>query len=196
MLSERFKLTIHRDTKELPMYALVVARNGPKMKESADAPAPADYDDPLPPPTPMRPKFGSDGFPALSKMAGGRAGMFFVMLPGRTRLIGQQQTMQDLASRLTTQLNRTVADATALRAKFDFTLTFSPEGMNLPKPVGLMPAPPPPEGSVPEASLPEGETPPDIFTALQTQLGLKLELKRGRVEVIVIDHVERVPTGN
>jgi len=53
------------------------------------------------------------------------------------------------------------------RAQGDFTLTVSPEGMNLPRPIGLLPAPRPPEGvpegSVPAASLPERETPPDIF---------------------------------
>jgi len=56
------------------------------------------------------------GFPILPLPGGGRAGLFFITMPGRTRLIGQQQTMQDLANRLTTQLNRPVTDATALKA--------------------------------------------------------------------------------
>jgi uncharacterized protein (TIGR03435 family) len=209
LLSERFKLTIHRETKELPMYSLVVARNGPKLKESAEVPAPKDDGDPAnlppPPPLPSQPKIGPDGFPILPIPGGGRAGLFFIMMPGRTRLIGQQQTMQDLANRLTTQLNRPVTDATALKAKYDFTLTFASEGMNMgmPMPIGMVqvppPSPPPPPpggGGGPAANLPEGETPPDLFAAIQAQLGLKLEAKKGPVELIVIDHVEKTPTEN
>jgi uncharacterized protein (TIGR03435 family) len=203
LLSERFKLTVHRETKELPMYSLVVARNGPKMKESAEVPAPKDDGDPAnlppPPPLPSQPKIGPDGFPILPLP--GRGGIFFIMMPGRTRLIGQQQTMQDLAERLTSQLNRPVTDATALKAKYDFTLTFAVEGVNMILPIGMMPAPPPPPpppggGGAPAANLPEGETPPDIFAAVQAQLGLKLESKKGPVEQIVIDHVEKTPTEN
>ena len=100
------------------MYSLVVARNGPKMKETAEVPAAKDDGElPFPPPPlPSKPKVGPDGFPILPLPGGGRAGLFFITMPGRTRLIGQQQTMQDLANRLTTQLNRPVTDATALKA--------------------------------------------------------------------------------
>jgi uncharacterized protein (TIGR03435 family) len=149
---------------------------------------------------PSQPKIGPDGFPILSLP--GRGGIFNIMMPGRARMIGQQQTMLDLANRLTGQLNRPVTDATALKAKYDFTLTFSPEGMNGPMgPMGLMPPPPPPGGgggggAPSAASLPEAETPPDIFSAIQAQLGLKLEPKKGPVELIVIDHVEKTPTEN
>ena len=50
------------------------------------------------------------------------------MMPGRARFIAKQQTTQDLANRLTAQLSRPVTDATALKAKYDFTLTFAPAG--------------------------------------------------------------------
>ena len=112
---------------------------------------------------------------------------------------------QDLASRLTAQLNRPVMDETGLKAKYDFTLTFSPEGMNAPMgpmgPMGAMVpvAPPMPSGAAAgaaPASLPEADTPPDIFRAVRGQLGLTLEPKKGPVELIVIDHIEKTPAGN
>jgi len=200
LLADRFKMTVHRETKELPMYSLVVAKGGPKMKEAADIPAPKDDGDaaPPPPPLPMQPKIGADGFPILPQLAG-RGGLFMIMMNGRARFIGQQQTMQDLAGRLTNQLSRPVTDATALKAKYDFTLTFSPEGMN--GPMGPLPPPPPPPGGgggggAPAAGLPEAEPLLDIFGAVQAQLGLKLEPKKGPVEMIVIDHIEKTPTEN
>jgi uncharacterized protein (TIGR03435 family) len=194
LLAERFKMTIHRETKELPMYSLVVAKNGPKMKESTDAAPVNDGDPPLPPPLPAQPKIGPDGFPALEVPAG--APIIIFMMPGRARMFGRQKTMQELAERLTGLMSRPVTDATALKAKYDFTLTYSPEGMN-----GLMgPMPPPPGGAgaggPPVAGLSEAEPLPDVFGAVQAQLGLRLEPKKGPIELIVIDHVEKTPTEN
>ena len=211
LLAERFKLAMHRETKELPMYALVVAKYGPKMKESGDAPPvkEGDADAPLPPPLPSQPKIGPDGFPVLPAPPAGRGGMFMMMMPGRARLSGEHQTIQDLATRLTSQLGRPVTDATGLKGKYDITLTFSTEGMNGPMgPMGPGPtmlAVAPPGGGPPGGAgaggaagvfVPEGEAPPDIFAAVQQQLGLKLESKKGPVEMIVVDHVEKTPTEN
>jgi uncharacterized protein (TIGR03435 family) len=202
LLAERFKLTIHRETKELPMYALVVAKGGPKMKESMDVPPPKeDADALLPPPPPGPPKFGPDGFPNLPPFMGGRAGLFNMMMPGRYRMIAQQQTMQDLATRLSGQLNRPVTDATGLTKKYDFTLTFLPEE-GMVGPMGPLPPPPPPAaggGEVGRGAMPNQpdiEAPPVIFAAIQSQLGLRLEPKKGPVEQIVIDHIEKTPTEN
>jgi uncharacterized protein (TIGR03435 family) len=200
LLAERFKLTIHRESKELPMYSLVVGKGGPKMKESEEARAAKDGGDAPPaPPMPSQPKIGADGFPILP--LAGRSGIFAIMMAGRgTRLIGQQQTMQDLANRLTIHLSRPVNDETALKAKYDFTLTFSQEGLS--GPMGLMaPMPPPPPGGAagggsPAGTLSEVEPPPDLFSAMQAQLGLRLEPKKGPVGMIVIDHVEKTPTEN
>jgi uncharacterized protein (TIGR03435 family) len=208
LLTERFKLTIHRETKELPMYSLAVAKNGPKMKESAPvSPAPDDAGPAPPPPMPAPPKIGPDGFPVLPLPAGGRVGLFMMSMPGRARLVGQQQTMLDLANRLTAQLSRPVSDATGLTAKYDFTLTFSTEGMNAPAgPMGqaaggmmVSVAPPPPSGiggGAQTAGLPEADTPAGLFRAVKEQLGLMLEPKKGHVELIVIDHIEKTPTEN
>ena len=101
LLAERFKLAIHRETKELPMYSLVVAKNGPKMKASESRPAgqgrrQSDASAPF-----AAPKIGPDGFPTLPSSAAERAGLFLMMMPGRARLVGRQQTMLDLANRLT-----------------------------------------------------------------------------------------------
>src|SRR4051794_16095718 len=72
LLKERFKLAIHRETKELPMYSLVVAKSGLKMKESAPPPPVKESDtEPQPPPLPAQPKMGPDGFPMLPTLPGG-----------------------------------------------------------------------------------------------------------------------------
>ncbi len=98
----------------------------------------------------------------------------------RSRVIAQQDTMQALARNLASQLKTIVTDATGLTAKYDISLTYA----------SLEPAPPP-------AHMPEGLEPlPDIFAALQSQLGLKLERKPVPVEVFVVDHMEKIPTGN
>jgi len=192
LLAERFKVTIHRETKELPIYSLVVAKNGPKMKESA--PVSAEEPKDAPPPLPPGPlKIGPDGFPILPMNFGGRGGFNMLMMNGRARFIAQQQTMHDLADRLSQQLRRPVTDTTGLTAKFDFTLTYLPEGtMNTGKMLG---PPPGAEGRGP-SDAPEVEAPPDIFTAMQSQLGLKLEPKKGPVDLIVVDHAEKTPTEN
>jgi uncharacterized protein (TIGR03435 family) len=202
LLAERFNLKIHHDTKELPMYALLVGKNGPKMKESAETPRSAEGDAASPPlPPPSQPKIGPDGFPILPIPAGGRGGLYQIMMPGRARMIAVKQTMQDFAQRLSQQLNRPVTDATGLTAKYDFTLTYAPEGMSSIAPVmiGGPPAPPPPGGgaSGPGPALPEGDAPPpNLFSAVQSDLGLKLEAKKGPVDIIVVDHVEKTPIEN
>ena len=92
----------------------------------------------------------------------------------RSRIVAQQITMQALAERLGSEMKTIVTDATGLTAKYDFVLTFFREG----------------------ATLPNGETLPTIFNALQSQLGLKAESKKGTQTLVVIDHVEKTPTPN
>jgi len=161
LLEERFKLKAHRETRELPIYELVVARAdrrlGPEMRQPAvdcDAAIAAGIPPPRQPGEP----------PPCGLMAG----------PART--IAGGATMQQLAANLTVRLERLVFDKTGLTGRFAFTLAFTPD---------RMPTEAPPPGIPPID--PNG---PSLVTALQEQLGLKLEPARGPVDVLVIDRVE------
>jgi uncharacterized protein (TIGR03435 family) len=98
----------------------------------------------------------------------------------RSHVIAQQVSINELASNLGSELKATVTDQSGMTAKYDFILTYA----------SLEPLPSP-------AHMPENLEPlPDIFAALQSQLGLKLERKPVSVEVFVVDHMEKIPTGN
>ena len=203
LLIERFRLALHREKKDLPTYALVVAKNGPKFKASAEEPGAADSKNPAepaqPPPAMMgKPVMGKDGFPEMP--AGGRGGMM-VMMNGRAKLVASRMSMDDLADRLSSQLDRPVTDLTGLTGKYDFTLYYSPEG--LASPMGGLPIKQPPPGETAGegrgalgANAPDGEAGPGLFTAVQEQLGLRLEPRKAPVDLLIIDHLEKVPTDN
>jgi uncharacterized protein (TIGR03435 family) len=181
LLADRFKLTTHRDTKELPMYSLVVAKNGPKMKESPDVP--------------VHTQSGADTSQPPSLATNVRT----VTAGGRARITAQDETMQDLADHLTRQLDRPVKDETGMSRTYDFVLTFSSDGLSgTPNPAGTMPPTSSADGPPRSLSsdLPDAQELSDLFGAVQSQLGLKLEAKKGMVEVLVVDHCERMPTEN
>jgi len=201
LLAERFKVTVHRETKELPMYSLVVNKNGPKMKEAVETPAEEPKaeerkEDAAPPPLLGRGpiKMGPDGFPILPLPGGGRGGFFTMMTPFGAKLTGQKQTMQDLVERLSQTLSKPVTDATGLKGKYDFTLTYSMDGLN--NGGNLMMLGPPPGEADRKREMPDVEPAQNIFLAIQSQLGLKLEAKKGSVDLIVVDHAEKTPTEN
>ena len=170
LITERFGLQYHPGKKEITGYALVIAGNGPKLKASADQ-GEAEYA------RPGRPASrDKDGFPVLPP--GKR--MVSLHMADRSRIIAQQVTVQELAKHLGSEMKTIVADETRLTAKYDFTLTYA----------SLEPL-------APSAQTPEAPEPvPDLFAALPSQLGLKLERKRVPVEVFVVDHMEKTPTGN
>ncbi len=187
LLAERFQIKLHQEKKELPIYALVVAKNGPKLKESAED-APASADAPPPPPSPG----GRGGF-------GGRGGMMIMINNGRMRLTASKQPVSGIADMLSNQLGRPVIDQTGLTGKYDFTVEFAPEeGQMMRGPMGGMPPSPPGAGPGPGPGegASDGPAPANLFTALQEQLGLKLEPKKGPVDFLVIDHIEKAPTEN
>jgi uncharacterized protein (TIGR03435 family) len=202
LLAERFQLTLHREKKDLPMYALVVGKNGPRMKESADDAAPKDGGPAAdgPPPPPGKLPMDRDGFPVMPGSMG-RGATSMALMNGNARMTANGQTMARLAEMLSNQLDLPVVDMTGLTGKYDFTLYFAPEGLMrmlgglTPPPPG---APPPGEGGggMPMASTPDGQSSPNLLSALQEQLGLKLEQRKGPVDLLVIDHLEKAPVEN
>jgi uncharacterized protein (TIGR03435 family) len=173
LLEDRFKLTIHRETRELPMYALVVARSdgtlGPQLKTSTLDCAAINAARRSGPPAPRQP-----GAPPVCSIR-----------IGFGQLIGTGFPLMSLASGLVQFVHRSVVDRTGLTGEFDFDLKFTPDQLP-PRPAGT-PADQPFRMNGLEID-PNG---PSIFTALQEQLGLKLQSTRGPVEVLVVDHVER-----
>jgi len=144
LLADRFKLKAHREMREMPVYALVVGKNGPKLKESApDA-------DPM-----------------------GR-----MSINGRNYVVTRPKaSMGDVVSGISNAfLDRPVLDKTGLTGTYDLKLTYTPNIRA------------------------NREADPDlndisIFTAVEEQLGLKLEPQKANVEILVVDHIEK-PPGN
>jgi bla regulator protein BlaR1 len=153
LLADRFQLTIHRETKEQSVYALVVAKGGAKLLE------------------------------AQQKEGTGPRGPMMRM--GRGELSGQGVQLEMLTRTLSSQLGRTVIDRTGLTGNFDFKLTWTPDPGQSATPLG---GGPPPGADAPPPPDPNG---PSVFTALQEQLGLRLESQKGPVEMLVIDRVEK-----
>jgi uncharacterized protein (TIGR03435 family) len=161
LLLERFKLAVHKETRELPVYALVVAKSGtlgPKLQHVDPDCSPPRTPPPQGPPDRNRPN---------------QCGALFAG-PGTVSFRGVLMT--DLARfGLASQVGRIVVDRTGLAGRFDLDLEFN-------QTTSLKASP-----EVADAS---GDSAPSIFTALQEQLGLKLQSEKGPVEVLVVDHAE------
>jgi uncharacterized protein (TIGR03435 family) len=200
LLAERFKLTLHREKKDLPMYALVVGKNGPKLRESPpDDPnatadeAAAQQKEKQAMDNAMRTKVRDGGMPPPPP--GSAPGTRMMMMPGRMRMMATKQTMAQFADSLGNQMDRPVVDQTGLTKNYDFTLDFAPEGL-VGRGMPGMPPPPPPSSDGGVSAEPDSQAAPSLFTALQDQLGLKLEQKKGAVDLLVIDRLEKTPTDN
>jgi uncharacterized protein (TIGR03435 family) len=164
LLADRFKLKVHTETKQLPVYELVLAKDGSKLKEGTPGDTYAN---------------GIKGPDGVSR--GG-------MMRGPGQLTAQAVPMTNLANMLSQQLRRTVLDKTGLPGKYDIELYWAPDQ-------GADPMFKGPDGSLPKADAAPDSSGPSIFTALQEQLGLKLQSAKGPVETLVIDHVE-MPSEN
>jgi uncharacterized protein (TIGR03435 family) len=165
LLDDRFKLGIHREKTELSVYVLRSAKLGGPHGPNLHAAEAGDCPQEAPA-TPEQVRSGS-WVPCGA----------FVSLRGH--LAGKKVTLQNLTSPLATQLESPVLDETDVPGRFDLTLDYTPDR-------GA------PRNSTRPATLNDGGS---IFTALQEQLGLKLESGKRSVETLVIDHAEP-PTGN
>ena len=137
LLAERFHLATHVETRELPIYAMVVTKNGPTFLN------------------------------AQSK------GTTINQNRGRIQIEGGENTMTVLAECLAETLDRVVIDKTGIQGRYSITLKWTPD----------------------EAVATADPSEPSIFTAIQEQLGLKLDSQKAPVEVTVIDHIDK-PTEN
>jgi len=135
MLADRFKLHVHREPRQVPIYTLVVAKGGHKLAEGTDVPCPFEY-----------PNVSGPGVIASCKPT---------------------MSMAQLVFALNRQADRPIMDKTGLTGKYAFVLRW-----------------------LAEASVPSQDPLPSLFTAIQEQLGLKLEPQRDAVDAIVVDHVE------
>ena len=171
LLEDRFHLKIHRETREGPVYFLTVARGGPKLhptKEGSCTPWEV-------PPRPREP--------------GKEYCLSLLSLRGRwPSLEATGVRLDEFSKMLGTVVGRPVIDKTGIPERFDLHVEFSPEGIDLGAPKVVGPGP----NTRPESPSPSDPTaPPSIFTAIQEQLGLKLESGRGPVDTLVIDHIEK-----
>ena len=136
LLAERFKLVVHRETKDVPGLALVVDKKGPRIK-------------------PVEP--GDSGWSS-----------------GPNMVQGTKASMAQFADALSTALNRPVKDFTGLPDVYDIKIQWAPD--------------------MPTSSDPT-DLPGSVYAAVQ-ELGLRLQVQKVPVEVVVVDHIERVPTQN
>ncbi len=181
VLEDRFRVKVHNEARDVPAYALTVAKNGPKLTllpggtcSNPDLTKfPAEY----PPPGQVRCEHGD-----------GRKGP-------NIAFAGQGESMADFARRLSNIVGRLVLDKTAIAGSFDFEFEYGPDE-NTPPGLRNMD----PERFCAGTNVPVCKTPtlgesdpagPSIFTVLEKRFGLKLEPTTGQKEFLVIDHVER-----
>jgi uncharacterized protein (TIGR03435 family) len=211
LLEDRFKLAVHRESKEHPVLALVVGKGGPKMKESPGTPQPIDESAPLKPgetkmDTPDGPiRMTVDTKNGSFSMNMGTKGTVNYSVDRATMMLhleASMVTMEGLADMLTqfsqmTGGGPTVKDMTELKGNYQVTLEFSLADMiNMARAQGVdVPAMPAAPGAAPgiAASDPSGGT--SLMSAVQS-MGLKLEQRKAVVEQLIVDHVEKTPTEN
>jgi uncharacterized protein (TIGR03435 family) len=174
LLADRFKLVVHTETRQLPIYALVMARSDRRLGPNLIRSATTDCDTVLAAARAAREGRGAPPplTPGQAPPCGGRTGV-------GTLAVDSARPSQ-LAAYLSAYLERRVVDQTGLTGLYNASLTWTPDQM-----------PQRPDPDLPPID-PNG---PSIFTAVQEQLGLKLESSTGPVDVLVIDRVEH-PTPN
>jgi uncharacterized protein (TIGR03435 family) len=172
LLADRFKLSTHWETRDLPIYALVLARADGKLGSN------------------IRPAAVDCNAAAAASAAAAKEGRTLIpntpdrvscgMRNSNGRIMFGGNPMSFFANGLANEVGRSVVDRTGLAGNWDFELTYTRDRVRRPDVAEVAPAP---------ADLDRA----DIFTALQEQLGLKLESTNGPVRVLVIDHIEHPP---
>jgi len=148
LLANRFRLTFHRETKRLAVYAIVVDKSGPKLRRSAADPS----------------ELPVLNFPTIG-----------VLVCANASMSDLAEIMQDPI------LDRPVVDQTGLTGRYDFKLTWTPTGRELAE-YGV---------HAPASAGDDANAPPDLFTAMREQLGLRLKATKASVNTIVIDNIEQ-----
>jgi uncharacterized protein (TIGR03435 family) len=178
LLEDRFQLRTHRETKQMPVYVLIVESSGSKLKPSnvVNCTDPSVYTPPPQLPIPGQP----------SKPVSIRCGNFYVL---NDRLQGRTVTLHQFAAILSSMnlVQRRVVDQTGITGTFDIDLQWDASPGR-----GAHSADSPSEPPVPADNL---DAPPDLFTAFHQQLGLRLTSTKASVDVIVLDKVEK-PSAN
>lgn len=180
LLAERFGMALHHEPKEFQVSELVIAKGGHKLRETAiDAVALLETG-------PPKIEGGKLNGPGLVTMIRIGTDAPHAVATARTQPISQLTTM------IANQLKRPVLDKTGLTGRYDFEFEFTVNLIGVP--------PPPPElrptvvgGDVSDRASDPGS---DIGTALQKQLGLRLVTSKAKLDVIVVDKAEKVPTEN
>jgi uncharacterized protein (TIGR03435 family) len=202
LLAERFKLAIHRESNPQNIYALVIAKGGLKMKE-------AEPDPEVPKPEPAGGTTIQTGNGAV-RMSGDIQGKGMVvsangnqtkmtMTSGVMHMENSKMAMTAFVEMLSRFVDKPVVDMTELKGNYQIGIDLSMEDLkNVARASGMMAAMPPPgaapgggPGTVADAADPSSS----VFTSVQ-QLGLKLEPRKSPIDLIVVDHLEKLPTEN
>jgi uncharacterized protein (TIGR03435 family) len=202
LLAERFKLTLHHETKPMAVYTLSVAKGGPKLQEiDPDNPpplaAPPPGGPPMPPPPPPPPGGGNA---ATGRGGMPRGGGFRMMVsPTGMRFTGNA-TIPRLCDMLSNLTDHPVIDLTELKATYVIDLSWVPDEMEKTGgkfgPMMAMGGAGGAASAGPQQPNNASDPGQSLAQALQTNYGLKLEAKRNPADILVIDHAEKVPTDN
>ncbi len=175
LLAERFQMTFHRETKEVMGYVLVLGKGASKMKKVAD-----DEGELGGGPGPGGPG-GRPGGPGPGGPVGPGGPRAGTVRMGRGSIDAQGVPIDMLATQLSNQLGRRVVDNTGLKGLYDIKLDWTPDDSQVqgPREVGG------------DTAAPVDSAGPSVFTAVQEQLGLKLEGQKGPVDLLIIDKIEK-----
>ena len=175
LLVERFQLDLHREQKEMAVYALTVGGKGPKMKQSAPGTAATSKDPWIDsPPYTM----GKDGYPVF------RAGQFGLAGGnGYYRWTDVNVSMKEIVKTLSYYLNGPVVDDTGLGGKYDIDMTWAFDLAGLTDSGHQLPEAPEAYG-------------PTLIKAVRDQLGLQVISRKGHGDIVIVDRVAKVPISN